>query len=152
MVLAQDWSKARILVQPGVAAGDIKLGEPVPANADQLYGKANFYTDPEPGVAGKDSGRIVYGRALGLQLRKGLLVKLNDGVSDRNVYSVYLRRVRAYTSGGAYFGMSLKKVQSLYPKAQKGKDALTGLPTLTIPGLVFVFDNHHLSEMIVVPK
>ncbi len=151
-VLAQDWSKSRILVQPGVAAGVIKLGEPVPDNAVKLYGKPNFYTDPKPGVEGKDSGHVVYGRALDLKLRKGLLVKLNDGVDERNVYSVFLRRVRAYTSAGAYFGMDFKKVQKLYPKAKKGEDAETGFATLTIPGLVFVFENNHLAEMIVVPN
>lgn len=151
-VLAQDWSKTRILVQPGQSAGAFKLGEPVPSNADDLYGKANFYTDPDPGVNGKDSGSVVYGRALGLQLRQGMLVKLNDGVNDRNVYSIYVRRVRAYTSQGAYFGMTLQKVAKLYPNATKGKDALTGSPTLTIPGLVFVFENQHLAEMVVVPK
>ena len=151
--LAQDWTTAtKLLVQPGKAAGAIVLGQPLPANVTSLYGQPSTRSEPSPGSDGKDTGSVVFGSTSGFELKTGLLVKLNDGLGDDNVYTVFLRGVRAYTADGATMGISLAKARSLYPSGQVGVDEMTELKTLQIPGLVMLFSNDRLVEMVVRPK
>lgn len=148
--LAQDWTKTtKILIQPGKAAGAIELGKPVPANASSLYGKPTSRTEPSPGADGQDTGSLVYGSTAGYEIRAGLLVKLNDGKGDQNVYSVYVSGVRAYTAQGATLGQSYKKARAIYPQAEEGNDAMSGDQTLQIPGLTMIFANGIMVGMAV---
>lgn len=150
--LAQDWTAAKLLVQPGRAAGAVVLGRPIPSNITSKYGSPASPTAPSPGAEGKDTGSVVFGTTNGFQIKKGLLVKLNDGHGDNNVYSIYVRGLRAYTPEGAVMGMTRLKAMSVYPGAQVAIDAMTGEQTLTIPGLTMVFANERLVEMVVSPK
>ena len=151
--LAQDWTKSsKILVQPGKAAGAIELGKPVSANAASLYGPPTSHTKPSPGADGQDTGSVVFGSSAGYEIKAGLLVKLNDGKGDNNVYAIYARGVRAYTAQGATIGQSFEKTRAIYPQAKEGNDAMGGDQTLQIPGLTMIFANGVLVEMVVRPK
>ncbi len=149
--MANDWTtNSKVLIQPGKAAGALRLGQPVPAEAAKLYGAPVSRTEPEPGAKGKDTGSLVYGHSAEFEIKNGMLVKLNDGKGDQNVYVVYVRGIRAYTAEGATLGMTMAKARKVYPSAKTGTDDLTGGPKLSIPGLTMVFSqSDKMVEMVV---
>jgi hypothetical protein len=147
---AQDWTTStKILVKPGLSVGSIVLGRPLPDNVASLYGTPTSTSEPLPGADGMDTGSVVFGSTDGFELRRGLLVKLNDGNGDQNVYSIYAKGVRAYTAEGVTAGMSMARARAIYPQASQGIDDMTGEPTLRIPGLLMLFANDRLTEMVV---
>lgn len=147
---AQEWTRTtRLLVVPGQSVGVIYLGQPLPAEASSLYGAPTSYSEPTPGPEGQDTGSVVFGKTAGFDLTRGLLVKLNDGRSDSNVYSIIAADVRAYTAEGVTMGMSQARAKRIYPQAARGTDEMSGLPTLSVPGLTMVFANDRLVEMAV---
>lgn len=148
---ANDWTTtSKVLIQPGKAAGAVLLGRPVPAEANRLYGAPASRTEPEPGAKGKDTGSLVFGHSTEFEVKNGMLVKLNDGKGDQNVYVIYLRGLRAYTAEGATLGMTMAKARKVYPAAKVGIDELSGGQTLAIPGLTMVFSQSgKMLEMVV---
>lgn len=147
---AQSWVRdTRIEVHPGRSAGAIVLGQPVSAQAQALYGPAASFTEPSPGPDGQDTGSLVFGSSDGFELRQGILVKLNDGRGDQNVNSIFLRGVRAATPQGVTMGVSLAKARRLCPGGQVGVDEMSGATTLQIPGLLMLFYDDRLAEMVV---
>lgn len=151
---AQEWTTStKFPIVAGRSAGAIVLGQPVPANASQLYGAPTSRSEPVAGPDGRDTGSVVYGSTAGFEIKKGFLIKLNDGRGDNNVYAIYVRGVRAFTPEGATFGISLAKAQAIYPQGKAGTDELSGGRNLAIPGLTMVFNQKdRLIEMVVHAK
>lgn len=150
--LAQDWTtSSKIAVVPGRSVGVITLGKPLPSDASALYGQPTSRVEPVAGPDGRDTGSVVFGSTTGFEIKKGMLVKLNDGRSDNNVYAIYVRGVRAFTPQGATLGINMAKARAIYPQGVVGNDEMSGDATLKIPGLTMVFARDRLVEMAVRP-
>lgn len=151
---AGEWRTARLLVVPGRSAGPLRLGEPLSPEAFRVLGAATWQQAPEPGPDGMDTGSVTWGGEAQTELTHGVNVKLNDGKGDDNVFTVYLVAVRAITDRGAYLGCTLRRARQVYPEARLlGEEELRDYSAgLEIPGLVMLFHEGRLEEMVVLPR
>jgi len=149
-VLAQDWTKTRLEVLPGIGIGAVKLGQPVPK--DQLtksLGEPSRTQEPgeEPG-----SGYLLWGQGNSRDFSKGLLVRLGGPGKKDVVTSALIRGARVATDKGLYMGASVALLRKKYPEAQLDINPITGQAEWCIPGLIMRIKGDKVVEMAVEPQ
>jgi hypothetical protein len=80
----------------------------------------------------------------------GLVVKINDGRGDANVFSIYLTSSQYATSEGIRVGSSLSEAQAAFPSGVR-EDAFDGDFSWKVPGLSLTFVNGQVVEVSVYP-
>ncbi len=95
------------IIVPGKRVGFIEIGKPLPKDLIKVIGVPDTYCPP---TDSKDSGSLSY--------RSRYLIKLNDGVSKQNVYTIYIspEAQDLKTLGGLHIGSSLTELKEKYPK------------------------------------
>jgi len=151
---AGNWRQARLVVVPGRQAGPIRLGQPLSPEVFRVLGRPSVQQAPEPGPEGMDTGNVSWGGEAATELWLGINAKLNDGRGDQNVFTVYLVGVRAITDRGVFIGCDLARARRAYPEARRGEPSEMdeGAVFLEVPGLVMVFREGRLAEMVVRPR
>ena len=130
------YQQAKLVVVPGVSAGPIELGKPMPGNIESLLGPPTKRTDR----------LVLWTQSTYLNFEEGVMAKLGP---DGQVESIFICTFGARTSGGAGIGDSSDAVRAAHPDAKyvqhRGADALEvpGLSiTLTMDGRAAQFFVH----------
>lgn len=143
---AQLWRKSRVEVKAGSSVGPIFLGQPLGKATLKYMGKASQQEAPgeEPG-----SGTLVFGSGDTRDLRKGFLVRLNDGVKPDNVFTVQVKGIRASTKEGIYLDGPANMILKRYPEAQKDINPFSRNPEFCMPGLTIRTKAGKVDEFLV---
>lgn len=146
--LAQDWSKTRLEVLPGIGIGAVKLGQPIPKESLKYLGEPSRTQEAgeEPG-----SGYVLWGQGNSRDFAKGLLVRLGEPGKKDVVTSTLIRGARVATDKGLYMGASVELLRKKYPEAQLDINPITGQAEWCIPGLVMRMKGDKVVEMAVEP-
>jgi hypothetical protein len=116
------------LIIPGVRAGHIEIGRPIPPALLKTLGKPTAYTKPSPGPEGRDTGNYYW---------EGYFnVKLNDGKGDDNVFQIFILNKKFSTAQGIRVGSSFAAVKKAYPKGKKGEGMDVDF-RWQVPGMAF---------------
>ncbi len=101
------------LIVPGVRAGAIVLGQPVTRAVFKELGKPTSHEKASPGPQGRDGGHYDW--------EDNILIKLNDGKVDNNVFSIYIgdRNRNLKTDKGIRIGSPFSAVEKFYPSGKK---------------------------------
>ena len=146
--LAQDWSKTRLEVLPGIGIGAVKLGQPVPRESLKFLGEPSRTQEAgeEPG-----SGYLLWGQGNTRDFSKGLLVRLGEPGKKDVVTSALIRGARVATDKGLYIGATVALLRKKYPEAQLDVNPITGQSEWCIPGLIMRLKGDKVVEMAVEP-
>jgi hypothetical protein len=146
---AQLWRKSKVEVKAGSSVGPIFLGQPLGPATLKYLGKASQKEEAteEPG-----SGTVVFGTGDSRDLKKGFLVRLNDGTKPDNVYTVQVKGIRAATREGVYLDGPANMILKKYPDAQQDINPFSRNPEFCVPGLTMRTRAGKVEEFLVESK
>ena len=132
----------RFVVVPGKSVGLIEIGKPISKKVMKLMGKPTRFTPPTSGKSGLDTGSYYW--------EGKLIVKINDGKGDMNVYQAFIISEKYYTTMGIRRGSDFSELKRCYPKGKKVEmmDMDFGWE---IPGMTFGIYNKKVSSMSISP-
>ncbi|MGE0493151.1 MAG: hypothetical protein AB7S38_28325 [Vulcanimicrobiota bacterium] len=136
----EGWRFEKLVVEPGLGVGPIKLGEKVSAEAYQLLGEPTYTRPPERGQA--NSGLVRWGTP-------GHMVEVttHNGRAPDAVTSITVQGVRAITERKVFLGSSQAKLTRAYPDAKEGLSEDFSTTVYKLPGIQFVLKQQRLVEM-----
>lgn len=146
---AQLWRKSKVDVKAGSSAGPIFLGQSLGKATLKYLGKA---AQQEEATSEVGSGTMVFGAGDSRDLRKGFLVRLNDGVKPENVYTIQVKGIRAATKEGVYLDGPAALILKKYPDAQQDINPFSRNPEFCVPGLTIRTRAGKVEEFLVEPK
>jgi hypothetical protein len=135
-------SSSQYLIVPGKSVGPIVLGKPIPDSAYKMLGRPTSVSPPSPGSDGLDTGSVYW--------ENKLIVKLNDGKGDNNVFQVFVISPRFSTSKGIRRGSTFSQVRKAYPSGKKGQ-AMDSDFAWEIPGMSMNITNNKVDGIGVHP-
>ena len=136
----EGWRFEKLMVEPGVGVGPIKLGQNLSPEVFELLGEPTYKRPPERGQA--NSGMVRWGTP-------GHMVEVtqHNGHSPDVVTSVTVQGVRAITSRKVFLGSSQAKLTRAYPDAKEGLSEDFSTTVYKLPGIQFVLKQQRLVEM-----
>jgi hypothetical protein len=146
---AQLWPKTKVEVRPGEGVGPISLGKTVADISAKYLGKVQLQEAPGtlPG-----SGFALFGKGDSRDLKRGILLRLHDGVKPENIYAIQVKGLRAATREGIYLGGPAAQVPKRYPDAQKDLNPFNRQPEYVLPGLTIRTLKSKVEEFVIEPK
>ncbi|MFN8612802.1 MAG: hypothetical protein U0931_35015 [Vulcanimicrobiota bacterium] len=146
---AQLWRKSKVEVKAGSSVGPIFIGQPLGKATLKYMGRVSQQEE-----AGEEagSGTMLFGTGDSRDLRKGFLVRLNDGSKADNVYSVQVKGIRAATKEGIYLDGPANLILKKYPDAQQDVNPFSRNPEFCVPGLTIRTKGGKVEEFLVESK
>ncbi len=135
-------SSNRFLIVPGKSIGLIEIGKPISKKVMNLMGKPTNFTPPTTGKKGIDTGSYYW--------EDKLIIKINDGKNDLNVYQAFIMSKKYYTTRGVRLGSTLAELKKAYPKGKK-VEMMDHDFGWQIPGMTFGVYEKKVSSMSVHP-
>lgn len=135
-------SSNRFLIVPGKSVGLIEMGKPISKKAMNLMGKPTNFTPPTTGKKGIDTGSYYW--------EDKLIIKINDGKNDLNVYQAFIISPKYYTTRGIRRGSTLAELKKAYPKGKK-VELMDHDFGWQIPGMTFGVYEKKVTSMSVHP-
>ena len=135
-------SSNRFLIVPGKSIGLIEIGKPISKKVMNLMGKPTNFTPPTTGKKGIDTGSYYW--------EDKLIIKINDGKNDLNVYQAFIISKKYYTTRGIRRGSTLAELKKAYPKGKK-VEMMDHDFGWQIPGMTFGVYEKKVSSMSVHP-
>ncbi|MBX3166588.1 MAG: hypothetical protein KF760_04215 [Candidatus Eremiobacteraeota bacterium] len=146
---AQLWRKSKVEVKAGSSAGPVFLGQPLGKATLKYLGKVS---QQEAAGAEVGSGTMLFGSGDSRDLRKGFLLRLNDGVKPENVYAIQVKGIRASTREGIYLDGPANMILKKYPDAQQDINPFSRNPEFCVPGLTIRTKAGKVEEFLVESK
>ncbi|MFP4497436.1 MAG: hypothetical protein ACLFQV_04430 [Vulcanimicrobiota bacterium] len=131
------------LIVPAKRVGIFELGKPVPQAAFKTLGKPDKYVEPSPGGEGVDTGLYFW--------KAKLLVKLNDGVKDNNIFQIMIISPKYKTAKGIGRGSSFEDVKKAYPNGET-IETMDSDFAWNLPGIFFAIDGGKVSTLGISPE
>lgn len=135
-------NSSRFLIVPGRSVGLIEIGKPISQKVKNLIGKPANFTPPTTGKSGLDTGSYYW--------EDKLIVKINDGKNDMNVYQVFVMSNKYYTARGIRLGSTLAQLKKAYPNGKK-VEMMDHDFGWQIPGMTFGVFKKKVTSMSVHP-
>lgn len=146
---AQLWRKSKVDVKAGSSAGPIFVGQPLGKATLKYLGKAS---QEEAATEEVGSGSMVFGSGDSRDLRKGFLLRMNDGTKPDNVYTIQVKGIRAATKEGVYLDGPASLITKKYPDAQQDINPFSRNPEYCVPGLTIRTKAGKVEEFLIEPK